>query len=188
MIISLFHFLWKYIFLIFIYNNSGDKMKSFAIKVLGVILGIAVVGECCFISVANSISDSVVRESIKSELLTGFIYEDDGRKTEIFNTIVRLTKLDEETVIKLMENETANEIITDVVDSIYDYNLTGDASYKYTRDRVISIVEDNIDKVLSEIDYYISSSDRNEVISYTRNNTDYILDVIYSTDIGDYKK
>ena len=163
-------------------------MKNFIIKSLGVILGVAIIGECSFIAIANSISDNVVRESIKSQLLTGFIYEDDGRKTEIFNTIVRLTKLDEETVIKLMENDTANEIITDVVDSIYDYNLTGESSYKYSRERIISIVEDNMDKVLSEIDYYISSSDREEVIRYTRNNTDYILDVIYSTDIGDYRK
>jgi len=163
-------------------------MKRFIIRILGIFLGIAVVGECCFISLANSISDSVVRESIKSQLLTGFIYEDDGSKTEIFNTIVRLTKLDEDTVIKLMENETANEIITDVVDSIYDYNLTGDSSYKYTGDKIISIVEDNIDKVLGEIEYDISLEDRNEAISYTRNNTDYIIDVIYSTDIGDYRK
>ena len=172
----------------FIYNNSGDCMREFFMKLLGVILGVVIVGECCFMAISNSISDSVVRESIKTQLLTGFIYEDDGSKTEIFNTIVRLTKLDEETVIKLMENETANDIITDVVDSIYDYNLTGDASYKYTGDKIISIVEDNIDKVLSEIDYSITSSEREEAIEYTKNNTDYILDVIYSTDIGDYTK
>lgn len=177
-----------YIFDYFIYNNSGDYMKNFFIKLLGVILGIAIIFESCFVSLANSISDNVVRESIKTQLLTGFIYEDDGSKTEIFNTIVRLTKLDEETVIKLMENETANEIITDIVDSIYDYNLTGDVSYKYTGDRIINIVEDNIDKVLSEIEYDITASDREEVIEYTKNNTDYILDVIYSTDIGDYTK
>ena len=99
-------------------------MKNILIKGLGFILGVLVIGECCFVAIANSISDNVVRESIKSQLLTGFIYEDDGRKTEIFNTIVRLTKLDEETVIKLMENDTANDIITDVIDSIYDYNLS----------------------------------------------------------------
>ena len=163
-------------------------MKSFIIKSLGVILGIAIIGECSFIAIANSISDNVVRESIKNQLLTGFIYEADGSKTEIFKTIVRLTKLDEDVVVRLMENERANEIITDVVDSIYDYNLTGDVSYKYSGTRIISIVEDNIDKVLSEIDYYISSSDREEVIRYTRNNTEYILEVIYSTDIGDYRK
>lgn len=163
-------------------------MKNFFVKLLGFLLVIAIVGECCFMSLSNSIRDEVVRESIKNSLLTGFIYEDDGRKSEIFNTIVRLTKLDEDTVVRLMENETANEIITDIVDSIYDYNLTGDVSYKYTRDEIINIVNDNIDKVLDEIDYYISSSDREEVLEYTKNNTDYILDVIYSTDIGDYRK
>ena len=163
-------------------------MKDFVVKLLGFILWFSIIVEACFISAANSISDSVVRESIKTQLLTGFIYEDDGSKTEIFNTIVRLTTLDEEVVIKLMENDTANEIITDVVDSIYDYNLTGDVSYKYTKERIISIVENNIDKVLKEIEYDISSSDRQEVIDYTKNNTEYILEVIYSTDMGDYRK
>ena len=156
--------------------------------VIGLFLVVVIVLDVVYFSFANSIREDVIRESIKKELLTGFIYEDDGNKTEIFNTIVRLTKLDEETVIKLMENDTANEIITDVVDSIYDYNLTGDVSYKYTRDKVVGIVEDNIDKILDEIGYYISDEDRREVINYTRNNTDYILDVIYSTDIGDYRK
>ena len=163
-------------------------MKKIFVSLLGFLLGITIVLECCFVALSNSISDNKIRESIKKELLTGFIYEDDGSKTEIFNTIVRLTKLDEETVIKLMENDTANEIITDIVDSIYDYNLTNDSKYKYTKDEIISIVENNIDKVLREIEYEISFSDRREVIDYTRNNTDYILDVIYSTDIGDYKK
>lgn len=163
-------------------------MRKMLVNVLGFLLVITIVLECCFVALSSSISDKMVKENIKKELLTGFIYEEDGSKTEIFNTIIRLTKLDEETVVKLMENETANEIITDVIDSIYDYNLTGDSKYKYTRQEIIDIVTDNIDEVLSEIDYYITENDRNEAIEYTKNNTDYILDVIYSTDIGDYKK
>ena len=163
-------------------------MKRILVMISSVLLVPAIILTSIYHSFANSIKEETVRESIKKELLTGFIYEDDGSKTAIFNTILKLTKLDEETVIRLMENDTASDIITDVVDSIYDYNLTGDASYKYTSDKIINIVEDNIDKVLSEIEYNISDSDRKEVISYTRNNTDYILDVIYSTDIGDYTK
>lgn len=141
-----------------------------------------------YYSLSNSIKEETIRESIKKELLTGFIYDDHGNKTEIFNTILRLTKLSEDVIIRLMENDTANDIITDVVDSIYDYNLTGDSNYKYTREKIIDIVETNIDKVLTEIEYYITNEERTEAINYTRNNTDYILDVIYSTDIGDYKK
>ena len=87
-----------------------------------------------------------------------------------------------------MENETANDIITDIVDSIYDYNLTKDISYKYTPQKIIDIVEKNIDKVLREIEYNITPQEREEAIKYTKNNTEYILDVIYKTDIGDYTK
>lgn len=162
-------------------------MKKKNLNILSVILTVLLISNCIYLAVSNSISEEAVKTNIRNNLLSGFIYDDNGNKTAIFNTILKLTGLDEETVIKLMENETADNIITDVVNSIYDYNLTGDASYKYTPDRIISIVEDNIDKVLSEINYNITTEDRNEAIEYTKNNTDYIIDTIYSTDIGDYK-
>lgn len=163
-------------------------MRKILSKVLSLTLAIAIIATITYTSIANSITDTKIKESIKNDLLTGLIYDDNGNKTEIFNAILRLTKLDEETVIRLMENETADEIITDIVDSIYDYNLTGDESYKYTDTQIINIVEDNIDKVLSEINYPITAEERTEAINYTKNNTAYIIDTIYSTDIGDYTK
>lgn len=163
-------------------------MKKISITILSILLAIAIIAEITYTSLANSITENKIKESIKENLLTGFIYDDNGNKTEIFNTILRLTKLDEETIIKFMENETADKIITDIVNSIYDYNLTGDESYKYTGPEIIKLVEDNMDKILSEINYPITASERAEVLDYTYNNTDYIIDTIYSTDIGDYTK
>lgn len=163
-------------------------MKNITLSILSFLLGLTLITHITYTSIANSLTTNKIKESIKENLLKGFIYDDNGNKTEIFKTILRLTTLDEETIIKLMENETADEIITDVVNSIYDYNLTGDASYKYTKQQVIDIVEDNMDKILIEIDYKITASDRQEVLDYTYNNTDYIIDTIYSTDIGDYKR
>lgn len=163
-------------------------MKKGITTLLSIILTLTIICTITYTSIANSITETKIKESIKNNLLTGLIYDDNGNKTEIFNTIVRLTTLDEETVIRLMENETADEIITDIVNSIYDYNLTGDESVKYTGDEIIDIVENNIDKVLSEIDYPITAQEREETINYTKTHTDYILDTIYSTDIGDYTK
>lgn len=163
-------------------------MKKRFTKFLSFILIITIIFEILYTSIANSITETKIKESIKNNLLTGLIYDDNGNKTEIFNTIVKLTTLDEETVIKLMKNETADNIITDIVDSIYDYNLTKDESVKYTKEQIIQIVEDNIDKVLSEINYPITAKEREETIKYTKTNTDYILETIYSTDIGDYSK
>ena len=163
-------------------------MKNITLSILSFLLGLTLITHITYTSIANSLTTNKIKESIKENLLTGFIYDDNGNKTEIFKTILRLTTLDEETIIKLMENETADEIITDVVNSIYDYNLTGDASYKYTKQQVIDIVEDNMDKILIEIDYKITANDRQEVLDYTYNNTDYIINTIYSTDIGDYKR
>ena len=163
-------------------------MKKIMISILSFILTITIITQITYTSLANSITENKIRESIKENLLTGFIYDDNGNKTEIFNTILRLTTLEEETIIKFMENETADEIITDIVDSIYDYNLTGDQTYKYTGPEIIKLVEDNMDKILSEINYSITAKERQEVLDYTHNNTDYIIDTIYSTNIGDYTK
>lgn len=163
-------------------------MKKISTAILSFILTISVICEITYVSLADSITENRIKESIKENLLTGFIYDDNGNKTEIFNTILRLTKLDEDTVIRFMENETADEIITDIVNSIYDYNLTGDPSYKYTGTEIIELVEDNMDKILSEIDYPLTAKEREDVLDYTYNNTDYILETIYSTDIGNYTK
>lgn len=163
-------------------------MKRIITTILCIILSILVIFEISYTSIAKSITNEEIKESIKTNLLTGFMYDNEGNKTEIFNTILRLTTLDEETVKKIMENDTADEIITDIVNSIYDYNLTHDESVKYTKEKVISTVEDNMDKVLSEINYHITDKERQEILDYVGNNTDKILNEIYKTDIGDYKR
>ena len=163
-------------------------MRRFLNICLCILLSVSIMGTIFYSTLSHSIAEGKIKESIKNNLLTGFIYDDNGNKTEIFNTILRLTPLDEETVIKLMENETANDILTDIVNSIYDYNLTGDSSYKYTSDQIIRLVEDNMDKVLEEIDYPLSEKNREETLDYVRTHTDYIIDTIYQTDIGDYRK
>ena len=163
-------------------------MRKIITFLLCLLLSITIILEISYTSIAKSISRKEIKENIKANLLTGLMYDEKGNKTEIFNTILRLTDLDEETVKKLMDNETANNIITDIVNSIYDYNLTGDETLKYSKNKIISIVENNIDKVLREINYSITPKERQEVIDYTKNHTDYIIDTIYKTDIGDYVK
>ena len=163
-------------------------MKKVFTMICCLILSLSIILEIGYVSLSNAITENKVKESIKQNLLTGFIYDKNGNKTEIFNTILRLTTLDEDTVVKIMNNETANDILTDIVNSIYDYHLTGDEQYKYTGKQIIDIVENNMDKVLSEIDYSISEEDRKSVMNYTKNHTDEIIDTIYKTDIGDYQK
>ncbi len=163
-------------------------MRKIFIGFISFILVIGIIGVNVYISISNSISSNSIKNNVSNNFMSGIIYDDNGNKSEIFNTIVRLSGLDEDTVLKLMENETAKKYITDVVNSIYDYNLTGDDSYKYTGDKIYDIVDQNIDKVMSEIDYPFSESDKREVIKYMNNNMDYIIDTIYSTDIGGYTR
>ena len=122
-------------------------MKKVITVILSLLLSLSIILEIGYVSLSNAITENKVKESIKKTLLTGFIYDKNGNKTEIFNTILRLTTLDEDTVVKIMNNETANNILTDIVNSIYDYNLTGEEKYKYTSKQIIDIVENNIDKV-----------------------------------------
>ena len=163
-------------------------MKKFITVILSIILSISIIIEISYAAIANSITEKNIKTNIKETLLTGFMYDSNGNKTEIFNTILKLTTLDEETVKKIMENETANDIITDIVNSIYDYNLTGDESVKYTEQQLVDTLTNNIDQVLSEINYTISKKDKEEVIEYTKNHAKDILETIYSTDIGEYEK
>lgn len=163
-------------------------MKKIILIILNFLLTITIIINITYISLSNAITTTNIKQSIKDNLLTGLIYDDNGNKTEIFNTILSLTTLDEPIVIKIMENKTADKIITDIVNSIYDYNLTGDESYKYTQNQIINLVENNIDTILNQINYYITKEERQEIITYTNNNIDYIIDTIYSTNLGDYTK
>ncbi len=160
-------------------------MKQKITILLSTILTIIMTLLIPYSAITNSITEKSIKTSIKENLLTGLIYDKNGNKTDIFHTIVKLTGLDEETVEKLMKNDTANKIITDIVNSIYDYKLTNDENVKYKENDIINIVNNNIDKVLSEIDYNISKKEREEVIEYTKNNAKSIINTIYSTNIGD---
>lgn len=162
-------------------------MRRVIVIILGVIIGILLIFNYLYMSISRSISYDSVRKNIESEILSsGFIYDDDGNKSDIFMTILKITTLEEEYVIRLMEHELVDKHLVDIVNSIYDYNLTGDESYKYDGEYIINLVEDNIDRVTSDIDYYLSSTNRDKVIEYLYDNIDYVMDTIYSTDIGGY--
>ncbi len=156
------------------------------IGLLSVVLVCLITGMQIYMAIVSSIDSASIKQSIQDNLLSGFIYDDNGNKSDIFMTILSLTTLDEDTVVKLMENDTVDEYLTDIVNSIYDYNLTGDASYKYTGEEIYDIVDSHIDQVMEEINYSFSASDRRKVINYMDTHMDYIIDTIYSTDIGGY--
>lgn len=163
-------------------------MKKFLTIFFSVLLVLLTVFLNVYTSIAKSIKPEIISSNIDEKLFNNFIYDDNGNKTDIFKTILKLTTLDEETVIKLIKHQTVDDILTDIVNSIYDYNLTNDESYKFSKEKIISIVEDNIDKVMNDINYNLTKKDREYTINYTYENTDYIINTIYNTDIGDYEK
>ena len=162
-------------------------MKKLFYYMLYIVLIFSVIFLNIFVSVSKSIKKDTINSYIEEKFFNNFIYDDYGNKTEIFNTTLKLTTLDEYYVIKLIEHETVNDILTDIVNSIYDYNLTGDKKYIYSKEQIIIIVENNIDKVMKDIGYNLTPSKRKAAINYTYENTNYIINTIYSTDIGDYK-
>lgn len=162
-----------------------NKNKNTILKTIFILLLIITI---TYTSISNSITPKSLKTASKSLVKSGLIYNDDNTYTEIFKTIVKLTTLSEEDVLKMLKLDYVDTIVTDIVDSIYEYNLTNDKSVKYTKEEIIQIVEDNIDNVVKDINYPLSAQNRTEVINYTKNNTDYIIDTIYTTDIGNWKK
>ncbi len=155
-------------------------------KTLLTIFTILLTTTILYTSINESISKKQIKTAAKNLVKTGLIYNEDNSYTEIFKTIVKLTGLSEEEVKKGLELDYVNEIITDLVNSIYEYNLTGNENVKYSSERIIKLVEDNIDKVTTDINYPLSEKDKKEAINYTKNNTDYIIQTIYTTNIGDW--
>ena len=127
-----------------------NKTKNTILKIIFILLLIITI---TYTSISNSITPKSLKTASKSLVKSGLIYNDDNTYTEIFKTIVKLTTLSEEDVLKMLELDYVDTIVTDIVDSIYEYNLTNDESVKYTKEEIIQIVEDNIDNVVKDINY-----------------------------------
>ena len=162
-------------------------MSKFKNNLLTTICIILLITTIIYTSISNSITTKSLKTTSKNLVQTGLIYNDDNTYTDIFNTILKLTSLTEQQVLDMMNLDYIEEILTDIVNSIYDYNLTGDETLKYTKEEIIKLVEDNIVKVTTDINYPLSNQDKIEAINYTKENTDYIIDTIYQTNIGDWK-
>lgn len=162
-------------------------MSKFKNNLLTTICIILLITTIIYTSISNSITPKSLKTTSKNLVQTGLIYNDDNTYTDIFNTILKLTPLTEQQTLDMMNLDYIEEILTDIVNSIYDYNLTGDETLKYTKEEIIKLVEDNIVKVTTDINYPLSNQDKIEAINYTKENTDYIIDTIYQTNIGDWK-
>ena len=162
-------------------------MSKFKSNLLTTICIILLITTIIYTSISNSITTKSLKTTSKNLVQTGLIYNDDNTYTDIFNTILKLTPLTEQQTLDMMNLDYIEEILTDIVNSIYDYNLTGDETLKYTKEEIIKLIEDNIVKVTTDINYPLSNQDKIEAINYTKENTDYIIDTIYQTNIGDWK-
>ena len=156
-------------------------------KILLVLLSISVITTITYTSISSSITTKNLKEASRNVVRNGIIYNDDNSYTEIFKTIVKLTTLSENEVENALKLDYVDEIVTDIVNSIYEYNITGNDNVKYTKERIIKIVEDNTERIANDINYNLSEKEKKDVFKYTRENTDYILNTIYNTNIGNWR-
>ena len=162
-------------------------MKNIKNTILTSIFVILLSTTIIYTSISNSLTKSSLKSASRNLVKTGLIYNDDNTYTDIFNTILKLTPLTEQQAKDMLNLDYVEEILTDIVDSIYEYNLTGDETVKYKDEEIIKLVEDYIVQVTTDINYPLSETDRIEAIKYTHENIDYIMETIYATDIGDWK-
>lgn len=163
-------------------------MKKLKKNILTSIFIILLITTIIYTSISNSITTKSLKTASTNLVKSGLIYNDDNTYTDIFNTILKLTPLTEEQVLKLMQLDYVEKELTEIVDSIYEYNLTNNNDVKYSKERIINLVTDNIEKVTKDIDYPLSANDKEEAIKYTKENTNYIIDTIYQTNIGNWRK
>lgn len=162
-------------------------MKNIKNTILTSIFVILLSTTIIYTSISNSLTKSSLKSASRNLVKTGLIYNDDNTYTDIFNTILKLTPLTEQQAKDMVNLDYVEEILTDIIDSIYEYNLTGDETVKYKDEEIIKLVEDYIVQVTTDINYQLSETDRIEAIKYTHENIDYIMETIYATDIGDWK-
>ena len=156
-------------------------------KLLLIFLSISISLTITYSAISTSINTKSLKEASRNFVRSGIIYNDNDTYTEIFKTIVKLTKLNEEDILKALKLDYVNEIVTDIVNSIYEYNITGNDNVKYTKEKIIKLVEDNLEKIAIDINYNLTEKEKEDVFKYTKENTDYILNTIYSTNIGNWR-
>ena len=156
-------------------------------KLLLIFLSISISLTITYSAISTSINTKSLKEASRNFVRSGIIYNDNDTYTEIFKTIVKLTKLNEEDILKALKLDYVNEIVTDIVNSIYEYNITGNDNVKYTKEKIIKLVEDNLERIAIDIKYNLTEKEKEDVFKYTKENTDYILNTIYSTNIGNWR-
>ncbi len=156
-------------------------------KLLLIFLSISISLTITYSAISTSINTKSLKEASRNFVRNGIIYNDDDTYTEIFKTIVKLTKLNEEDILKALKLDYVNEIVTDIVNSIYEYNITGNDNVKYSKEKIIKLVEDNLERIAIDINYNLTEKEKEDVFKYTKENTDYILNTIYSTNIGNWR-
>ncbi len=155
-------------------------------KLLLILLSISIIITITYTSISSSITNESLKEISNNIVKKGIIYNDDNTYTEIFKTIVKLTNLNEEDIKRALNLDYVNEIVTDIVNSIYEYNITGNSEVKYTKERIINIVKENLNKVAKDINYNLTEKEEKDIIKYTKDNINYIIDTIYNTNIGSW--
>lgn len=155
-------------------------------KILLILLSISIIITITYTSISSSITNESLKEISNNIVKKGIIYNDDNTYTEIFKTIVKLTNLNEEDIKRALNLDYVNEIVIDIVNSIYEYNITGNSEVKYTKERIINIVKENLNKVAKDINYNLTEKEEKDIIKYTKDNINYIIDTIYNTNIGSW--
>ena len=88
-------------------------------KILLILLSISIIITITYTSISSSITNESLKEISNNIVKKGIIYNNDNTYTEIFKTIVKLTNLNEEDIKRALNLDYVNEIVIDIVNSIY---------------------------------------------------------------------
>lgn len=139
-----------------------------------------------YLAITKSLSEESINNNIKNNMFSSDTSEN-GDNSNLFKNIIEENIDKENPLSKIAESPTATDILSDVVESVYNYNLSGDDNYKYTEEEIVTIVENNIDEISKELDYELSDQEKEEILEYVKDNAKSLIDVIYDINIGEYR-
>ena len=162
-------------------------MRKFLVVVISIITVLVLSSTILYISITNSLSEKSINNNVKENLVKDFMYDDNGNNSELFNEIIDNSDIDRDTLNKIMENENINESISEIVSSVYNYNLTGNEDYKLSEEVIVSMIEDNIDELAGINNQEITEEEKEEILKYVKDNSKELVDSLYGLNIGDYR-
>lgn len=148
-------------------------------KIFNVLLVIVLVISTFSLILFGTLKLSISKNGIKRMINTVSkeMLKDESAMNNVKKELSDELDLDVEMVDYIMKSDTAQNVISEVVDKVISYNL-GDAK-KMTSEDIYDIANDNIDEIAKETGYKLTDSEKRELLDEIKDNSKVLIESLY---------